>query len=72
MTTKPTAEDRDAQAFAVWVADMLAEAARGLERGPMRVRVERHTLPGGKRLAGFEVRSRRYGTRAVIHVEPGL
>jgi len=67
-----TIDETDAVELAEWLAGMLATAARGFERGPLRLRVERHTLPNGRELASFEVRSRRYGTRAVVHVEPGL
>lgn len=65
-------DDRDANELAHRIADLLAGAARGAERGPMRLRVERHRLPDGRALPSFEVRSRRYGTRVVVHVEPGL
>lgn len=65
-------DERSAHELAQFVADVLAEAAAGCSRGPLRLRVERHRLPGGRELASFEVRSRRYGTRVVVHVEPGL
>lgn len=64
--------DRTAHELADFVAGILATAAAQCERGPLRLRVERHRLPGGRELASFEVRSRRYGTRVVVHVEPGL
>jgi hypothetical protein len=70
--TQPSDPHRDADALADWLAEVLATAAAGVARGPLRLRVERHTLPNGRELPSFEVRSRRYGTRVVVHVEPGL
>jgi hypothetical protein len=59
-------DERNGRALADWLAGLVAGAipASAFE-------VEPHEV-AGRVLPSLEVRSRRYGTRVVIHVEPGL
>lgn len=57
--------------LAAELADLLAGVLETREHG-RRLRVERHRLPNGRELASFEVRSRKTGARAVVHVEAAL